>query len=390
MVHRLHTSALRRLVKAFPVVTLLGPRQCGKTTLARAALAKWTYLDLERPSDRAPFEADPEARLAQLAGGTVLDEAQRLPALFPVLRGVIDAEPRRAGRFLLLGSASPALIRQISESLAGRTAMLDLPTLRWAELAGPRRLSLADLWFRGGYPDACLQRDAGVRSVWFESYVRTFIERDLPALGLDVSSSQIRALLTMLAHTNGGMWNASALAASMGCSYHTVNRYVDILDQTYLVRRLQPYHANLGKRLVKSPKIVFRDSGLLHCLLGINSPKVLQTHPARGASWESFVIDQIISLHQLADPASRFYFWRTATGVEVDLLVETGGSLTPYEIKLHTAPTAEMARSLAGCMADLKLDHGYLVHAGRHRYSLGSGIEAIPADVLLARPMQEG
>ena len=387
MLKRAYGASLERLSRAFPVVTILGPRQCGKTTLVREVLSDWTYVDMERPRDAAPFEADPEARLAQLGRRVVIDEAQRMPSLFPVLRGIIDANRAQNGQYVLLGSASPSLVRHISESLAGRTAFLDLPPFRWREVqrsVGEEHLET--LWLRGGFPDAFLQKQTALRQAWFDGYTRTFIERDLPALGIDVSASQMRRLWTMLAHYNGGIWNASDLAASLGTSYHTVNRYVDILEQTFLVRKLPPYFANLGKRLIKSPKVYLRDTGLLHYFLGIRSLESLHTHPARGASWEALLVDQIISAYQLSDPAAQFYYWRTATGVEVDLLVETRSKIIPFEIKLHSAPKPALADSLVRCMADLGLPKGYVVYPGDEVYSLGRDVTAIPAKTVLMTP----
>jgi hypothetical protein len=387
VIPRGYEATLRALLRRFPAVTVLGPRQCGKTTFIRAALPAWTYLDLERPADATPLAADPEARLAQLGDRVVLDEAQRLPEIFPVLRGLIDRHRSRKGRFVLLGSASPSLVRGISESLAGRTAFLDLPPFRWDEVRGRRpRGGLRALWLRGGFPDAFLQPDDAARQDWMEAYTRAFIERDLPALGIDVAAAQMRKLWTMLAHVNGGIWNASQLAASLGVSYHTVNRYVDILEQAFLVRKLAPYFANVGKRLVKSPKVYFRDTGLLHHFLGIRSAADLDTHPSRGASWEAFLVDQLVTAYRRLDPACQAWFWRTAQGDEVDLLVETGSRLVPFEAKLHSAPGPDQARGLRRCMADLRLSRGYVVYAGRERYSLGQGVTALPAESLLGRP----
>jgi len=387
MIERYYRPLLRRLLRRFPSVTVLGPRQCGKTTFIRRALPTWSYLDLERPSDSVPLAADPEARLNQLGDKVVFDEAQRVPEIFPILRSVIDSRRSRRGRFVLLGSASPSLIRRISESLAGRTAFLDLSPFRWSEVkTHPHTRGLTTLWFRGGFPQAFLERDDPTRHEWLESYTRAFIERDLPALGIDVSAAQMRKLWTMLAHCNGGVWNASQLAASLGVSYHTVNRYVDILEQTFLIRKLPPYFANIGKRLVKSPKIYFRDTGLLHFFLGIHSASALDTHPARGMSWEAFIIDQLISAFQQAALGSRTYFWRTSQGNEIDLLVDLGTKKIPFEVKLHSAPTAQDAGTLRQCMRDLKLPRGYLVYSGREHYSLGSGITALSAEKMLSRP----
>ncbi len=389
MIDRGYGRALAALLQRFPAVTILGPRQCGKTTFIRQVLPDWRYLDLERPADATPLAADPEARLSQLGDHVILDEAQRLPDVFPVLRGLIDRQRSRKGRFVLLGSASPPLVRGLSESLAGRTAFLDLPPFRWDEVEGRRPAGgLATLWLRGGFPDAFLARSDGARHDWMEAYTRAFIERDLPALGIDVSASQMRKLWTMLAHVNGRLWNASQLAASLGVSYHTVERYVDILEQAFLVRKLAPYFANVGKRLVKSPKLYFRDTGLLHYFLGIRSSGQLDTQPARGASWEGFLVDQLLSAYRRVDPGCQAWFWRTAQGDEVDLLVETGSRLIPFEVKLHSAPGPDAARGIWRCMSDLKLPRGYVVYPGRERYSLGRGVVALPARSLLGRPLR--
>ncbi len=387
MIEREYGVVLKGLLKRFPAVTILGPRQCGKTTFIRRALPDWLYLDLERPGDAAPMVSDPEARLSQLGDGIVIDEAQSVPGLFPVLRGVIDGRRSRRGRFVLLGSASPALISRISESLAGRTAFMDMAPFRWREVGTGRSSRVLDvLWYRGGFPDAYLEKADAARWEWFEAYTRAFIERDLNVLGIDVSSPVMRRLWTMMAHVNGGLWNASQMAASLGVSYHTVNRYVDILEQTFLVRRLLPYHANVGKRLVKSPKVYFRDTGLLHFFLGIGSQAALETHPARGASWEAFIVDQLISACGLRLPGARPYFFRTSRGDEVDLALDLGSRRVLFEIKLHSAPTAEHTPGLARCMRDLKESKAYVVYPGTETYSLGRGITALPAAKLLMEP----
>jgi predicted AAA+ superfamily ATPase len=389
VIHRLYGDTLRGLLRRWPAVTMLGPRQCGKTTFSRHVLPDWTYVDLERPSDAAPLLADPEARLAQLGDRVIFDEAQRVPRLFEMLRSVIDQRRSRHGRFLLLGSSSPRLVAGVAESLAGRTAFLDLPAFRWDELRGAgRKESLSDLWLRGGFPAAFLARGDRARAEWLDAYTRAFIERDLPALGVDVSAVRLRQLWTMLAHANGGLWNASHLAASLGVSYHTVNRYVDVLEQTFLVRRLPPYFANLKKRLVKSPKVYFRDSGLLHAFLGIDTSSALHGHPGRGLSWEAFIIDQMISAFQRARPGYRPHFWRTATGQEVDLLMDDGRRQIPFEIKLHSTPTIDDARGVLTCMADLGVRRGYVIYPGREAYSLGHHVTALPAAQLLSRPQE--
>lgn len=386
MVDRRFADTLARALARFPAVGVLGPRQCGKTTFLRRALRDWTYLDLERPSDAEPLLADPEARLRQLGDRVIFDEAQRVPALFPVLRAVIDERRAGHGRFVFAGSASPTLVREISESLAGRTGFVDVSPLRWDEVAGRRQSNLGTLWFRGGFPNAYLTRSDAARTAWLEAYTRTFIERDLAALGIDVSAAQMRRLWTMLAHVNGGLWNASQLAASLGVSYHTVNRYVDILEQTFLVRMLRPFYVNVGKRLVKSPKVYFRDTGLLHFFLGIHSQRALDTHPSRGASWETFIIDQLISIYQRWRPAAQPYFWRTAKGDEVDLLVDLGKKKIAFEVKLHSAPGRADAGSVKRCMEVLGLRRGYVVYPRDDDYSLGDGVTALGANRLLAEP----
>jgi predicted AAA+ superfamily ATPase len=387
MLTRHFETRLRALLRAFSVVCVLGPRQCGKTTFIRSALPRWRYLDLEKSSDAARLAEDPEDALRGLGREFILDEAQRLPAIFPLLRSFVDGNRARKGQLVMLGSASLSLITQISESLAGRVGFLDMTPFRWDEVRGRRKdLSLGALWFRGGFPGALLARSDAIRHDWFDGYTRTFIEHDLTALGVEVSGPRMRRLWTMLAHANGGLWNASQLAASLGVSYHTVNRYVDILEQTFLIRKLQPYFANLGKRLTKNPKVYFRDTGLLHYFLGISSPAILDGHQARGASWEAFVLDHAVSAFALVAPDARLYFWRTVTGSEVDILVEREGRLIPMEIKLHSAPRKADVPGLVTCMADLGLTTGYVLYPGSSDYSLGGGIRVLATPMLLADP----
>ncbi len=385
MITRRFLSRLTQLLRSFPLVCILGARQCGKTTFIKSALPKWQYLDLEKPSDAASVSEDPEAALERLGSRFILDEAQRLPAIFPTLRSFIDLHPNRVSQGVLLGSASLSLINQISESLAGRVGFLDMTPLQWDELRGTRKtLTLETLWYRGGFPTACLASSNGKRTDWFEGYTRTFIERDLAAHGIAVSAPQMRRLWTMLAHLNGAIWNASQIASALGTNYHTVNRYTDILEQMFLLRKLQPYFANIGKRIVKSPKIYFRDTGLLHYFLGMREPQTLSVHPGRGASWEAFVIEHLISAFQQLLPGSQAFYFRTATGTEVDLLIDKGGALLPFEIKLHSAPSRSDVSGLISCMQDLNLNRGYVVYPGRLDYSLGQGIRVLPAQELLA------
>jgi len=383
---RAFTDNLLKKLRSFPAVAILGARQCGKTTFIRSVLKDWHYIDLERPSDKVPFSADPESRLIQLGTKVILDEAQQLPEIFPVLRSIIDEDRTVNGQYVLLGSASPTLIKSISESLAGRIAFLEMSPFLWREVRELEKAELSSLWFRGGFSDAFLAQDNSVRSDWYEGYTRTFIERDLAALGIDVSGPQMRRLWTMLAYTNANLWNASQLASSLGVTYKTINRYTDILEQTFLVRKLQPYFANIGKRLVKSPKILLRDTGLLHYFLGIDKPEILDTHPGRGASWESFLIEQLIMSLSLKFPGLRFYHWRTAGGTEVDLIIESSGVCIPVEIKLHSAPSRSLVRGIAACMKDLQLNNGFVLYPGKKSYSLGEGIMVLPAEEVLVNP----
>jgi len=275
MYYREWGAELARKMANFPVVAILGPRQSGKTTFAKLHLPGWQYLDLERPSDRRPLEADLEARLRSLGSGVILDEAQRMPELFPVLRALVDEDRSAKGRWVLLGSASFDLVRGISESLAGRIGFIELPGLQLQELASDLEsgIPLTDLvsnrWLRGGYPEAWLQPDDVARTDWFDAYERTFVHRDVLELGLGVRTSTVSRLWAMMAHGAGSIWNASGFGAALGVNHQTASRYAELLEGSFLVRRLPPWHANIGKRMTKSPKILLRDSGLLHHILGI-------------------------------------------------------------------------------------------------------------------------
>src|SRR5438094_10235178 len=274
---RLAAARLRRLWRQFPAVLILGARQVGKTTLARQTFPRLPYVDLEEPRSRERFQDDPAFQLERYATAPViLDEAQAVPELFAALRGAIDRQAQKPGRFLLLGSAQPSLIRGVSESLAGRVGVLDLDPLTTAEArSGTPRRAWPALWLRGGFPGAL----RGDFRDWWEGYLRTYVERDLPQLGVGADPLLLRRLLTMLAHAQGGLLNASALGQSLGVSYHTVQRYLDVLEQTFLVRRLPPYHRNVRKRLVKAPKVYLRDTGLLHHLLNLPSADDVASHP---------------------------------------------------------------------------------------------------------------
>lgn len=362
-------------LKRFPVVALIGSRQTGKTTLAKT-LAKTRgdalYLDLERPADLAKLE-DAEFFLQRYRDRLViLDEIQRRPDLFPLLRALVDTR-RRNGRFLLLGSASPALLRQSSESLAGRIVYYELPPFQVDE-AAHTTTAVDRLWLRGGYPRSFLARSNAESLQWREAFIATYLERDLPQLGVRVPAQQMRRFWQMLAHLHGQVWNASEVARSMGVTAPTANHYLAILEDTFLARRLQPYHANLKKRLVKSPKIYFRDSGVLHALLGIVAFDQLLGHPALGASWEGFAIEQLINL----TPSTwRTYFFRTAAGAEVDMLaVPPGKSPIPVEVKASRAPV--LSKGFREAFSDLGCTYGFVVYAGDDIIPLTPQVEAIP------------
>ncbi len=389
MYHRAWASELQRKLANFPIVAILGPRQCGKTTFARQQLQDWTYLDLERPSDRRPLEADIEARLRGLGDHVVLDEAQRLPDLFPVLRSLTDENRQTKGRWVLLGSASFELVRGISESLAGRIAFIELPGLQLQELStdlgsGTDLANLvANRWFRGGYPEAWLQHDDRARTDWFEAYERTFVHKDVLELGMGVRTSTVSRLWAMMAHGVGGIWNASSFGAALGVNFQTVNRYAELLEGSFLIRRLAPWYANIGKRLTKSPKLLFRDTGLLHHFLGIRERGTLDVHPMRGHTWENFVLESLISRFSREVPGCRFGYWRTLAGAEVDLVVEHAGQILPIEVKLHTSPVASDLRGLSHCIEDLGCKTGIVLHGGAQTYEIGSKIRAIPASDML-------
>lgn len=356
MYPRLCTPRLQYLARQFPAVLILGPRQVGKTTLARQCFSQLPYVDLEDPATRMLFDQDPRFQLdARAADGLVLDEAQRVPALFEALRGAIDADRQRMGRYIILGSAQPTLVRQVAESLAGRIGVLELDPLTMSEthINAAQPVDYRSLWLCGGFPDAlgAAARGGNFRD-WWEAYLRTYVERDLPALGISADSLLMRKLMIMLAHAQGGMANLSQFAGALGVSQPTVQRYIGILEQSFLLRRLPPYFRNVGKRLVKAPKLYLRDTGLLHHLLNIDSHAALETHPIRGASWETFVLEDVLRRESINYPHSQPHFWRTAGGAEVDLLLERADGLHALEIKTARASSPHLARGLRAILAD--------------------------------------
>jgi hypothetical protein len=384
MISRVAEPKIKKLAGQFPAVLILGPRQCGKTTLAKHFL-RGKYFDLEKPSDSQVFAGDIEFALRHLAGPVILDEAQVLPELFPVLRSLIDEARRKYGRFFLLGSVSPELVKTISESLAGRVGIVELTPFLFAEVAGRTRAGIRDLWVRGGFPDAFLAQDPSKWLNWQENYTRTFIERDVARHGLAMSSIEMRRLMGMIAHSHAGMLNVSALGRSMGYSYHTLQHILDILEGYFLIRRLQPYHANLGKRLVKAPKLYVRDSGLLHCLLGISTEEQLLQSPARGNSFEGFMVEQVIARASLTRSGSRFYFFRTHAGAEVDLIVDRGQTRIGYEFKCGIATDAGDWAHLKTAIADGVIHKGIVVYLGERAFSASEDISVVPAARLLTK-----
>jgi len=367
-----HLQRVGGLLARFPVVAILGARQIGKTTLAaelaRRAGKRVTRFDLENPADAARL-GDPVLGLQDIPGLVVLDEVQRLPDLFPVLRVLADRRPRRT-RFLVLGSASPALLRQSSESLAGRIAYYELPGVSLREAGA---VNATRLWLRGGFPLSYLARSDATSMEWRQQFTRTFVERDLPGLGIRVAPETMRRFWSMIAHRHGQLWNASEIGRSFGLADTTVRSYLDTLSDALVVRQLKPWHENLGKRQVKSPKIYVRDSGLLHALLNLPTRHDVEGHPQLGASWEGFVIDQVLQ-HLEADPAESF-FWRTHTGAELDLLVVRGRTRLGFEVKRTAAPG--ITPSMRNAMRDLRLQSLTVVHAGSTSFPLARDIQAL-------------
>jgi hypothetical protein len=369
ILRRAYLSDLSTAIRRSPVTALLGPRQCGKTTLARAfsASRRATYLDLESVSDRRRL-ANPEMALGELTGLIVLDGIQAMPELFAVLRVLVD-RPRSAARFLVLGSASPALIKGVSETLAGRVEFVELAGFDLAE-TGPR--SLDALWLRGGFPRSFLARRDADSVAWREGFIQTFLERDIPQLGISLAAPTLRRFWTMLAHYHGHTWNSSELARSMGVSDKTVRAWLDVLAGTFMVRQLPPWFENIGKRQVKAPKVYLRDTGLLHSLLNLPDRHALLGHPRVGASWEGFALEQV--LRALRPPDA--YYWATHNGAELDLLFTHRGRRYGVEFKLNEAPAP--TRSMRVAIDDLGLKHVWIVHPGAETFPIGPRVSAWP------------
>jgi hypothetical protein len=378
MIKRALLDRIVRSLRAFPIVGIVGPRQTGKTTLAKQIAGshsgKVVYLDLELPSDMNRL-SDAELYLSSRQDSLIIvDEIQRMPSLFPLMRALVDKK-RRNSRFLILGSASPDVMKNASESLAGRVAYHELTQFRLSE-AGEKNLNR--LWIRGGYPLSYLAKSESLSFAWREAFIKTYLEMDIPQLGIRVPASQLRRFWMMVSHMHGQLWNASAVGRGLGVSPVAVRHYLDILESTFIVRQLVPYFHNAKKRLVKAPKVYIRDTGLLHLLLNVLTDEELQGHPSVGSSWEGFVIEQILALM----PAGwQHYFYRTAVGAEIDLLlIGPKGRKIGVEIKYSLSPRP--ARGFWLAMDDLGCSKGFVVYPGEEEFPLADKTKVIPVSAL--------
>ncbi len=369
---------ISRTLELFPIAALLGPRQCGKTTLARiiADQNPSTYFDLENPVDMTRLSA-PMSVLENLEGLIVIDEIQRKPGLFELLRVLVD-RPYNPAKFLILGSASPNLVIEASESLAGRIGFSDLSGFNLWEVGVENR---DVLWIRGGFPKSFLVPDDHASMIWRGNFIRTFLERDIPQLGIRIPSETLRRFWTMVAHYHGRVWNAAQFARSLGTSEITARRYLDILAGAYMVRILPPWFENIRKRQVKAPKIFIRDSGIFHALLQLETLSDLQGHPMLGSSWESFVLEHVAEVFGNRD----IYFWATHAGAELDLLVMSKGKRYGFEVKYADAPGT--TRSMRTALKDLSLEHLWVVYPGKEEYELDDTISVIPVSAISKLPM---
>jgi predicted AAA+ superfamily ATPase len=367
---------IEQYLRVHPIVAILGPRQCGKTTLARhyaKGIPDEQYFDLEDSTDIARLSS-PKLALENKTGLIVIDEIQRRPELFPTLRVLVDRLKDKQ-QYLILGSASRELIRQRSETLAGRIAYIELTPFSYTETGEWEKL-----WMRGGFPKSYLARSTQESVEWREFYITTFLEQDIPNLGLQIPAVTLRRFWTMLAHYHGNIFNASELARSFGISDTTVKRYLDILTGTFMIRQLQAWRENIKKRQVKSPKIYFRDSGLLHSFLSIESKEDLEKHPRLGASWEGFALEEII--RKLEAKPDRCYFWASHNGAELDLLIFHKNKKLGFEFKYSDAP--KLTKSMQISLEDLKLDRLTVIYPGKIAYSLSEKIEVVPLQIFLA------
>lgn len=372
-----HLSAkLRSQLKLFPVVVVVGPRQSGKTTFIKKELSGWKYFDMEKPSDHNRLSADIEFFLNEYGQQCIIDEAQELPELFPALRSFIDSRRSKKGQIVLLSSVNPILVKNISETLAGRIGFLEISPFTYSEVNKALPIDLEKFWLYGGYPESLEWKPAD-HSLWLENYVKTFVERDVfKILQTSLSSQKQTHLLSMLAHVHGKIWNASQIASSFGINYHTINTYIEILETYFLIRRILPYHRNIGKRLIKRPKLYFRDTGLVHFLLGITSLEDLRVSPYRGCSFEGFIVQSLIQKYYLDNTLSpKFYYYRTSQGDEIDLLVETKGELIAYEIKTTTSIDTSHIKKFNQCLDQLDIKKGIIVYFGKENYQANQKID---------------
>lgn len=370
-----HLDRLGGLLQRFPVVAIIGSRQVGKSTLARmlanSQIGAATFFDLEDPAQAARLQ-DAKLALESLEGLVVIDEVQHRPELFPVLRVLAD-RPDTPARFLVLGSALPHLLQQSSESLAGRIAYYELGGFELDEVGDGSDGDPERLWLRGGFPRSYLGDSGEASFEWRREFIRTFLERDLPQLGVSFPATTLRRFWTMVAHAHGQIWNASAFARSFGVADTTVRRYLDVLTGTFVVRQLQPWHQDLRKRQVKSPKIYLADSGLLHALLNLRDREDVLSHPCAGFSWEGFALNEVAA--RLGAKSEETYFWATHAGAELDLLVVRGRRRLGFEFKRTVAP--KVTKSMHIALEDLKLDRLDVVHAGEETFPLGERIRAV-------------
>lgn len=369
-------QAIEETFQQQPICAILGPRQCGKTTLAKQfaqtnTQLKVHFFDLEHPFDLGRLD-NPMLTLASLEGIVVIDEIQRRPDLFPSLRVLADTT---ALRFLILGSASRQLIEQPSESLAGRIGYLELTPFTAREAKQMDRL-----WIRGGFPKAYLANTEKQSVMWRNFYIRTFLEQDIPNLGIKIPAKNLHRFWMMLAHYHGQLFQASELGRSLGVSHHTTKKYLDILEGTFMIRTLQPWYENIAKRQVKTVKVYFRDSGIFHTLLGVNDKTALERHPKLGASWEGFALEELLRYYQV--PSEQAYFWRTQAGAEIDLLIYQQGIKRGFEFKYTEKP--KITASIRIALKELKLDHVTIVYPGPHSYALDDHVSVMSIEALQA------
>jgi predicted AAA+ superfamily ATPase len=366
-------SHIKEAISKYPVTAILGPRQCGKTTISKLISKNQPIkiFDLEDPADLVSLTASPKITLESLKGLIIIDEIQRMPELFPILRVLADRQVKGV-RYLILGSASPALIKGASESLAGRISFIDMSGFNLEEVGIK---NWQQLWFRGGFPRSYLAKNDIESMKWRNNFIRTFLERDIPQFGINIPAITLRRFWTMVAHYHGQLWSSAEFARSIGSSEPTAKKYLDILTDAYVIRQLQPWFANISKRQVKSPRIFIRDSGIFHALLSLKNNQIL-SHPKLGASWEGFIVEQIISLLDSRD----YYFWATHSGAEIDLLVFLEDKAYGFEIKYTDAPS--LTKSMKIAFEDLNLSKLFIIYPGNKSYSFNKNTIAIPISEL--------